>query len=77
MIPNAENREQMLRMLDKAIKSVYASAYYNGARTYIHTTGNLQSEEKMAVIVQSICGSDHKGFYYPIMSGIHSEILSQ
>ncbi len=74
MIPNAENREQMLRMLDKAIKSVYASAYYNGARTYIHSTGNLQSEEKMAVIVQSICGSDHKGFYYPLMSGVARSI---
>ncbi|MDD6253744.1 MAG: PEP/pyruvate-binding domain-containing protein [Bacteroidales bacterium] len=70
MIPLTENRDQMLRMLDKAIKSVYASAYYNGSRTYIQSTGNLQSEEKMAVIVQNICGSEHNGLYYPFMSGV-------
>lgn len=70
MVPLVENRDQMLRMLGKAIKSVYASVFYGGSRTYIQTTGNLLSEEKMAVVVQSICGSDHSGFYYPMMSGV-------
>ena len=70
MIPLTENKDQMLRMLDKAIKSVYASAYYNGSRTYVQSTGNLQSEEKMAVVLQSICGSEHNGLYYPLISGV-------
>ncbi len=70
MIPLAENRDQMLRMLGKAIKSVYASVFYSGSRTYIQTTGNLLSEEKMAVVVQSICGSEHHGLYYPMLSGV-------
>jgi hypothetical protein len=70
MVPLVENRDQMLRMLGKAIKSVYASVFYNGSRTYIQTTGNLLSEEKMAVVVQSICGSEHDGLYYPMMSGV-------
>jgi hypothetical protein len=70
MIPLVENKDQMLRMLEKAIKSVYASVFYNGSRTYIHTTANLLSEEKMAVVVQSICGSQHGGFYYPMLSGV-------
>lgn len=70
MIPLTENRDQMLRMLDKAIKSVYASVFYNGSRTYIQTTGNLQSEEKMAIIIQNICGSEHDGLYYPMLSGV-------
>ncbi len=70
MIPLAENRDQMLRMLEKAIKSVYASVFYSGSRTYIHTTGNLLSEEKMAVVVQSICGSEHNGLFYPMLSGV-------
>ena len=70
MIPLTENKDQMLRMLDKAIKSVYASVFYNGSRTYIQTTGNLQSEEKMAVLIQNICGSEHEGLYYPILSGV-------
>ena len=70
MIPFVENRNQMLRMLGKAIKSVYASVFYNGSRTYIQTTGNLLSEEKMAVVVQSICGSSHGDLYYPMLSGV-------
>lgn len=70
MIPLVENRNQMLRMLGKAIKSVYASVFYSGSRTYIQTTSNLLSEEKMAVVVQSICGSEHEGLYYPMMSGV-------
>ena len=70
MVPLVENRDQMLRMLGKAIKSVYASVFYGGSRTYIQTTGNLLSEEKMAVVVQSICGSNHNGLYYPMMSGV-------
>ncbi len=70
MIPLVENRNQMLRMLGKAIKSVYASVFYSGSRTYIQTTSNLLSEEKMAVVVQSICGSEHNGLYYPMLSGV-------
>ena len=70
MIPLTENKDQMLRLLRKAVKSVYASAFFNGSRTYIHTTGNLLSEEKMAVIIQSICGTKHGEFYYPMLSGV-------
>lgn len=70
MIPLVENKDQMLRMLGKAIKSVYASVFYNGSRSYIQTTANLLSEEKMAVVVQSICGTEHDGLYYPMISGV-------
>ena len=70
MIPHVDNKDMMLRILDKAIKSVYASVFYNGSRTYIQTTGNLQSEEKMAIVIQNICGSEHNGLYYPLISGV-------
>lgn len=70
MIPLAENPEQMLRMLGKAIKSVYASVFFSGSRAYIQTTANLLSEEKMAVVIQSICGTEHNGYYYPMLSGV-------
>ena len=70
MIPSTEDPNQMLRMLDKAIKSVYASVFYRGSRAYVHSTGNLQSEEKMAVVVQDICGSQHGDIFYPMMSGV-------
>lgn len=70
MVPLTENMDQMVRMLGKAIKSVYASVFFNGSRTYIHTTGNLLSEEKMAVVIQSICGTEYDGLYYPMLSGV-------
>lgn len=70
MVPACENRDQLLRLVDKAIKSVYASVYYNGSRSYISTTGNLQSEEKMAVVIQDICGDECNGCYFPLMSGV-------
>ena len=74
MVPLVENKDQMLRMLGKAIKSVYASVFYAGSRTYIQTTANLLSEEKMAVVVQSICGTEHSGLYYPMLSGVARSI---
>ena len=70
MIPYTENRDQMLRMLGNAVKSVYASVYYNGSRSYIQSTGNLQSEEKMSVVVQDLCGSVHGDLFYPMISGV-------
>ena len=70
MIPFADNRDRMLRLLAKAIKSVYASVFYKGSRSYIQSTGNLLSEEKMAVVIQTICGSAHSGYFYPMLSGV-------
>ena len=70
MIPNTENKDQMLRLLGKAIKSVYASVYFASSRSYIRTTGNLPGEEKMAVVIQGICGSEDCGFYFPTISGV-------
>ena len=70
MIPLIGNRGQMQRMLEKAIKSVYASVFFSGSRAYLQTTGNLLSEEQMAVVIQSICGTEHNGCYYPMLSGV-------
>lgn len=70
MCPLVENRDRMLRELCKAIKSVYASTYFAGSRNYIQASGNLLGEEKMAIIIQTICGTDHGGSYYPMMSGV-------
>ncbi len=70
MIPLTENKDYMFRMLCKAIKSVYASVFFKGSRTYISSTGNILSEEKMAVVIQSVCGTRHGNFHYPMLSGV-------
>lgn len=69
MIPLTDNEDQTLRLLGKAIKSVYASIYFAASRAYIATTQNLLSEERMAVIIQEICGSEDGGYFFPTVSG--------
>ena len=70
MVPATENEDQQLRIISKAIKSVYASVYYSSARSYITATGNMISEEKMAIVLQEICGSEDHGLWFPTLSGV-------
>lgn len=70
MIPHTENSDQMLRLLGKAIKSVYASVYFAASRAYITATSNLLSEEKMAIVIQQVCGTEDNGYYFPTLSGV-------
>jgi CheY-like chemotaxis protein len=70
MIPHTQNNDQMLRLLGKAIKSVYASIYYASSRSYIQATSNLISEEKMAVVIQDVCGTEDNGYFFPTLSGV-------
>ena len=70
MIPRTQNEDQMLRLLTKAIKSVYASVYYSASRSYILATSNVLSEEKMAVVIQEVCGTEDSGYFFPTVSGV-------
>ncbi len=70
MIPHTENEDQELRLLTKAIKSVYASVFFSSSRGYIQATANVISEEKMAIILQEICGSEDSGYFFPTLSGV-------
>lgn len=76
MCPPVENKDRMLRELGKAIKSVYASTFFKGSRNYIQTSGNLLGEEKMAIVIQTICGSAHGVDFYPMMSGVGRSLNS-
>ena len=70
MIPAVENEDQQLRLLSKAIKSVYASVYFAASKGYITATANVISEEKMAIILQEICGEEDGGYFFPAISGV-------
>ena len=70
MIPHTENEDQQLRLLSKAIKSVYASIYFSSSRGYITSTANVISEEKMAIVIQEVCGSEDGGRWFPAISGV-------
>ena len=70
MIPRCEDDDQMLRMLVRAIKSVYASVYFASSKAYIQSSQNLLSEEKMAVLIQEVCGTEQNGYFFPTLSGV-------
>lgn len=70
MIPHTANEDQQLRLLSKAVKSVYASVYFASSRAYITATANVISEEKMAIVVQEVCGSEEGEYYLPTLSGV-------
>ncbi|MBR6002738.1 MAG: phosphoenolpyruvate synthase, partial [Bacteroidales bacterium] len=74
MIPVSDDPDQQFRMLAKAIKSVYASVYYASSRSYITASANVISEEKMAVIVEEICGSRDGERFFPTLSGVARSI---
>ena len=74
MIPHTDNEDQMLRLLLKAVKSVYASVYFAESRAYISSSQNLISEEKMAVIIQEVCGTEQDRLFFPTFSGVARSI---
>ena len=70
MIPNTGSDEKRLEDLERAVKTVWASTYFDCAKEYLKRTYHSLEEEKMAVILQQITGSDHKGYWYPNISGV-------
>ncbi|DAC73185.1 MAG TPA: hypothetical protein DSN98_01290 [Thermoplasmata archaeon] len=71
LLPN-ESWETDFRFQDvcNAVKYVYASTFFEKARTYIKSTPKNIGDEKMAVIVQEVVGRKHETFFYPAISGV-------
>ena len=71
MIPNNElDADARFRRLDSAIKLVWASTYFRGARAYRETVDAGGRQEKMAVLLQEVVGRRHGDRYYPDISGV-------
>lgn len=70
MIPNLEDKNEMLRMLSDAIKGVYASVFYKDSKAYMQATSNVIDQEKMAVILQEVVGTQYGDRFYPSISGV-------
>ncbi|NDV56591.1 PEP/pyruvate-binding domain-containing protein [Bacteroides sp. 519] len=70
MIPYLDDKYEMLRMLSDAIKGVYASVYFRDSKAYMQATFNVIDQEKMAVILQEVVGTQYGDRYYPSMSGV-------
>ncbi len=71
MIPNNdENNDVRLKELLACIKCVYASTFSRKAKDYMKATAYRLEEEKMAVIVQRLVGSQHDEQFYPDFAGV-------
>ncbi|MBE6280772.1 MAG: phosphoenolpyruvate synthase [Bacteroides sp.] len=70
MIPYMEDKYEMLRMLSDAIKGVYASVFYRDSKAYMQATSNVIDQEKMAVIIQEVVGTQYGDRFYPSISGV-------
>lgn len=71
MVPyDPESKTHMLEMITEAIKAVYASVFYNDSKMYMTATKNIIDEEKMAIVLQEICGNAYGNRFYPSFSGV-------
>lgn len=75
MVPNIRNNERlMIGQLSNAIKSVYASAFFKDSKAYMAVTSNVIDEEKMAIVLQEVCGTKYGERFYPTISGVARSI---
>ena len=70
MIPFAEDKYVRLAMLSNAIKGVYASVFFRASKDYMTATSNVIDQEKMAVILQEVVGTQYGDRFYPQISGV-------
>ncbi len=74
MIPNTGSNRDRLSLLMQCIKAVYASVYYQASKAYMVSTSNLIDEEKMAIVLQEVCGISDDGYFFPTLSGVARSI---
>ena len=74
MIPSLPDTARRLELLADAVKGVYASVFYRDSKAYMTATRNVIDQEKMAVLLQEVVGSDYGGHYYPHISGVARSI---
>ena len=67
MVPPSDDKLIRVKM---AIKGVYASVFYADSKTYMAVTSNIIDQEKMAVVIQEVVGSEYGRYFYPTMSGV-------
>ncbi len=62
--------EERVAQVSEAIKRVYASTFSQHAKAYVRATPYRLEEEKMAVILQRVVGSERGERFYPEFSGV-------
>ncbi|MCS6843249.1 MAG: PEP/pyruvate-binding domain-containing protein [Caldilineales bacterium] len=68
--PNQGTPKENLRALLQAISRVYASSLNPDALLYRRRVGLIDYDERMAVIIQRLVGSEHRGRFFPALAGV-------
>ncbi len=71
VLANSESKTSLrLQELLKAIKLVYASIFSQKSQQYFKAVQLNIEEEKMAVVIQELAGSQYENYFYPHSSGV-------
>lgn len=70
MLPNKGDDRIRLDELCDAVRAVWASTYFRSAKEYLKATEHMLEDEKMAVVIQQVIGSEHGSYWYPNISGV-------
>lgn len=69
-LPNQGTPKENLKSLMRAISEVYASALSPDALEYRRRMGLLDYDERMAVLIQKVVGSQYRRYYLPALAGV-------
>lgn len=70
MVPRRADKDESVLLMRSAIKAVYASVFYRDSKAYLTATQNLIEQEKMAIVLQEVVGTERDGCFYPVLSGV-------
>lgn len=70
MLPLNSGKSKSLKKVADAIKSVYASVYFKASKSYMSATKNVIDEEKMAIVLQEVCGDEYGDYFMPSFAGV-------
>ncbi len=70
IVPNNTNKKLVLEKVANAIKLVFASTFSPKSRNFLTVIHHKIEEEKMAVVLQELVGTQHGDYYYPHISGV-------
>ncbi len=68
--PNQGTPRENLQALTDAIRQVYASTLNPNALLYRRQVGLLDYDERMAVLIQRVAGSQYRRYYFPTVAGV-------
>ena len=63
-------KDLTLEKLQQTIKLVYASVYSDKVKNFFKTINHKLDDEKMAIVLQELVGTQYNNYYYPHISGV-------